>query len=240
VEAVPQEARDFILLMAVGFVLLTLFVNAPTLRLMMKALRLDHLDPHERMVRNRVMALSRARVDEQVKRVAADLDVAWPPPSLETVSGAEAETGQLTPRDRLMVGLTAIANHETELSLDYLTRGVIDRDIAETMIAHAGRVLDGLKTAGIEGYDRAWQRNYGLTRRFRSTLWLQRRFGLSGPLAAEIASRFELLLIKERLLKDLLLYLEDSVAPVIGPDVAAELRALIVARDAANTYTVGR
>jgi len=98
------------------------------------------------------------------------------------------------------------------------------------MIAHAGRVLDGLKTAGVEGYNRAWQRNYGLTRRFRFTLSLQRRFGWSGPLAAEIATRFELLLIKERLLKDLLTYLEDSVAPLIGPDIAAELRALIVAR----------
>src|SRR6185436_7064748 len=63
------EAR-FIFVMAMGYVLMTLFIAAPTLRPLMKFLKLDKLSPEERLVRDRVMALSRARVREGLTTVA--------------------------------------------------------------------------------------------------------------------------------------------------------------------------
>ncbi len=67
-----QGAR-FVFVMAMGFVLATLFIQAPTLRPLMKFLKLDKLTPEERLVRDRVMALSRARVREGLTTVAKTL-----------------------------------------------------------------------------------------------------------------------------------------------------------------------
>src|SRR5262249_10814228 len=48
----------FIFVMAMGYVLMTLFIAAPTLNPLMKFLKLDKLTPEERLVRDRVMSLS--------------------------------------------------------------------------------------------------------------------------------------------------------------------------------------
>ena len=78
--AAPRERRRqltpearFIFVMAMGYVLATLFIAAPTLRPLMKFLKLDKLTPEERLVRDRVMALSRARVREGLTTVAQTL-----------------------------------------------------------------------------------------------------------------------------------------------------------------------
>lgn len=228
-EGLDQRDQAFVWIMAVGFVLLTLFVNAPSLRFLMRGLKLDILDPHERLVRDRVMELSRRRVNDQVRSLAVEFGI----PEMQYVqverSGAPA-TSSLSDHDRLKVGLFAIANHEGELTLDYLERGMIDRHIADTLIAHAGRVIDGLKTGGIRGYTTAWRRSYAMTPRFRGSLWLQRRWGWTGPIAAEIADRFELLLVKERLLQDLSEFARTRVVPIIGDDMSGALSNLLTER----------
>ena len=68
----PPDAR-FVFVMAMGYVFATLFIAAPSLRPLMKFLKLDKLSPEERLVRDRVMALSRARVREGLTSVARTL-----------------------------------------------------------------------------------------------------------------------------------------------------------------------
>jgi CPA1 family monovalent cation:H+ antiporter len=224
-DALADEQRSFVWIMAVGFVLATLFINAPTLRFLMRSLKLDFLDPHEKLIRDRVMELSRSRVNDQVNALAVQFGIPLSPElKLEVGRG---DHSHLSHSDRLKVGLFALANQEAELTLDYLERGMIDRHIAESLIAHAGRIVDGLKTMGIEGYTPAWRRSYAMTPRFRGSLWLQRRFGLTGPIANEIADRFELLLVKERLLQDLVEFSRTRVVPIVGQDVAQELDTML-------------
>ncbi|MBI1239020.1 MAG: cyclic nucleotide-binding domain-containing protein [Alphaproteobacteria bacterium] len=218
----PEESR-FILVVAVGFVLATLFVNAPTLRPLMRVLRLDLLDPRERKIRDRVVALSRRRVDERV----ADLIGAAPG---EREAIPEQSLGA---RDRLEVALAATCAREIELCLAYLRRGQVDREIAETMLFHAQHIAEAIREGGIEGYASAWVSNHQMTWRFQVALWLHRRWRLTGPLAAEIASRFDLLLVKAHLIRDLLAYQPSQIRPLVGADAAQTMEDLLHARERA-------
>jgi CPA1 family monovalent cation:H+ antiporter len=210
------EAR-FIFVMAMGYVLATLLIAAPTLRPLMKFLKLDKLSPEERLVRDRVMALSRGRVHENLVQVAHTLGLSGAlAPQQHPHTPEAAGTGKLSRDDLVLAGLIVVANRETELSLEYLQRGLVGRTVAERLRADAGRVLDGVRQSWNVGYLSAALGGQKLTRRFKAALWLQRSFGWSEPLAEEIANRFELFLVKELMLRELLGFTDAKVAQLIG------------------------
>ena len=213
---VTPDAQRFIFVMAVGFVLATLFIAAPTLRPLMKALKLDKLTPEERLVRDRVMALSRGRVRESMTQIAKMLGLATAPPQHQTTEAANQVQGVLSRDDLVRAGLIVLANRETELSLEYLQRGLVGRRIAERMRADAGRVLDAVRQGGASEYLAAALGNQKPSWRFRLALWVQRRFRWSALLAEEIADRFELLLVKQLTLRELLEFADAKVAELIG------------------------
>ncbi len=226
-----SDAPRFIFVMAMGYVLATLFIAAPSLRPLMRFLKLDKLSAEERLVRDRVMALSRGRVRENLTQVAHTLglsDVLAPqhPPANQ----AAAKPGALSRDDLVRAGLIVVANRETELSLEYLQRGLVGRRVAERMRADAGRVLDGVRQSGNIGYLSAALGNQRLSWQFRLTLWLQRRFGVSLPLAEEIANRFELLLVKQLMLRELLAFAEAKVAELIGQHAAFTVKEALEGR----------
>ncbi len=228
-----EENARLILVLSFGYVLLTLLLNATTLRRMMRALRLDKLDPRERMVRDRVMALSRARVDEAVATAARELGLERPP----RIAPAEAHDG-LSDDERLQVALLALTNRETELTMQGLERGVIDRQIAEIMLAHAGRMSDATRSHGAEGYAVAASRNHRPTRAFRIALQAQRRFGLTGWIADEIARRYELMLIKSRVAAQVKSFAANELPAVVGKHAAGEALELLEDRSKAMAGTV--
>jgi CPA1 family monovalent cation:H+ antiporter len=226
----PPDAR-FVFVMAMGYVFATLFIAAPTLRPLMKFLKLDKLSPEERLVRDRVMALSRARVREGLTSVARTLglsDVLAPqhPPAHQGAS----QPGALGRDDLVRAGLIVVANRETELSLEYLQRGLVGRRVAERMRADAGRVLDGVRQSGNVGYLSAALGGQRLSLLLRTALWLQRRFGFSALLAEEIANRFELLLVKQLMLRELLAFSDARVAELIGQHAAFTVKEALEGR----------
>jgi CPA1 family monovalent cation:H+ antiporter len=195
-----DEAR-FVLVIAMGYVLATLFLSAPTLRPLMRFLKLDKLSAEERLVRDRVMALSRGRVREGLSQVAHTLGLGEALTPQHMPGGQEAaKPGALSRDDLVRAGLIVIANRETELSLEYLQRGLVGRKVAERLRADAGRVLDGVRQAGNVGYLSAALGNQRPSWQFSFALWMQRRIGISSFLAEEIAGRFELLLVKQLML----------------------------------------
>ena len=213
---VSADAQRFIFVMAMGFVLATLFIAAPTLRPLMKALKLDKLTPEERLVRDRVMALSRGRVRESLTQVAKTLGLAPGPPQHATGDSVAQVQGALSRDDLVRAGLIVLANRETELSLEYLQRGLVGRRVAERLRADSGRVLDAVRQGGGVGYLSAALGNQKPSWRFRFALWVQRRFRWSVLLAEEIADRFELLLVKQLMLRELMEFADAKVAELIG------------------------
>ena len=218
--SIDADTRRFIFVMAMGYVLATLFIAAPTLHPLMKLLKLDKLTPEERLVRDRVMALSHARVRENLVQAAQALGLAGALPP----HGGPAEGGRqdawMSRDDLVRAGLIVLGNRETELSLEYLQRGLVGRRVAERVRADSARVLDGARQNGSAGYLAAALRNQHSTGRFRLAHWLQRRFGWTALLAEEIADRFEFLLAQQMLLRELMRFVDANVAELIEPDAA--------------------
>jgi CPA1 family monovalent cation:H+ antiporter len=237
--ALSPESR-FLFVMAMGYVLASLFIAAPTVRPLMKFLKLDKLTAEERLVRDRVMALSRARVREGLTHVAKTLglsDVLAPQHPTPNPDAAKAGGG-LSRDDLVRAGLIVVANRETELSLEYLQRGLVGRRVAERMRADSGRILDGVRQSGNIGYLSAALGNQNPNWQFRAALWLQRRFGLSAPLATEIADRFELLLVKQLMLRELLEFADARVAELIGQHAAFTVKEALEGRSQAITGAI--
>ena len=65
----PEELRDFIATCVTGFVLMTLFINGTTLRLMIHWLKLDRLSVLDRGLRDRALSLAVEEIDEEVRAI---------------------------------------------------------------------------------------------------------------------------------------------------------------------------
>jgi CPA1 family monovalent cation:H+ antiporter len=227
------EAR-FIFVVGLGYVFATLFISAPTLRPLMKALKLDKLSAEERLVRDRVMSLSRSRVREGLVRVAETLGLREAlVPAAPAQAAATQGDAPLKRDDLIRAGLIVMANRETELGLEYLQRGLVGRTVAERLRADASRVLDGVRQSGTAGYLTAALGGQKHGWQFRLALWLQRRMRLKWLLEEEVANRFELLLVKQLVLRELLVFCDGKVAELIGNNAALSVREAIEGRLAA-------
>ena len=224
------EAR-FIFVIAMGYVLVTLFFAAPTLRPLMKILKLDKLTAEERLVRDRVMALSRSRVREGLVRVAETLGMRDAlAPQHPVHGGPTTNTNALSRDDLVRAGLIVVANRETELGLEYLQRGLVGRTVAERLRADASRVLDGVRQSGNVGYLSVALGSQKFGWQFRTALWLQRRLGFNWLLAEEVANRFEMFLVKQLMLRELGLFCDSQVAELIGNHAAITVKEAIEGR----------
>ena len=233
--ATGEENSRLILVLAFGYVLLTLFVNATTLRVLMHALRLDALEPRERMVRDRVMALSRARVEEAVSAAAKELGLERPARPVEAQSAA---SDQLSLDERVQVALIGLTNREAELAMQSLERGLVERNTAEIMLAHTSRLADATRQRGVAGYAAAAARNHLPTRAFQIAIWSQRHLGISGWIADEIAERYELMLAKSRLMVQLKTFAATELPAVVGHDAVVAAIAQLDIRAKAMAATV--
>ena len=82
----PPEVQQFIGVLVTGFVLFTLFVNAPTVGLLIRFFRLDALSPEDRALRDRALAGALEEISQSVEAIASRQAAA--PEIVATVSGA--------------------------------------------------------------------------------------------------------------------------------------------------------
>jgi CPA1 family monovalent cation:H+ antiporter len=227
------EAR-FIFVVGLGYVFATLFIAAPTLRPVMKVLNMDKLSPEERLVRDRVLALSRSRVREGLAHVAGTLGLTGAlAPSGPTGQPTQDAQEKLTGEDLVRAGLIVVANRETELGLEYLQKGLVGRTVAERLRMDAGQILDGVRQSGRPGYLQAALGRQQPGWQFQLALWLQRQLRVDWLLEQEVANRFELLLVKQLVLRELVQFCDSEVAALIGEQAGKGVREAIAARLAA-------
>ena len=231
--AVPQEIRRFVAIAAIGFVLLTLFLNAPTLGPLLRLLGLDRLDPVERALRDRVMGLSLVGLRDRVTEVARDYGLE---PGLvdKVVSnrGSASETGaadvDIPLSVRIQVGLLTLVTREREAYLDHFEQQTISRRLVAILVAGADALADRVKVEGVQGYAVAGAARIG--RRLRFALWLHRRLGWSRPLASELADWFEMLLIQRLVLREARQFNDRSIRPVLGADASEKIAGQLAER----------
>ena len=226
---VAPEIRHFIAVLSTAYVLFTLFVQAPTLKPLLRLLGLDKLPPLERMLRDRVMALSREEVRRQVAETAdsygfsGSLTEQVLPPKLPTPDYAEGAV----PLD---AGLLTLVAYEKTLYIDHFREQTLSRRLAAQLAAGADRLLDAVRDGGLEGYNASTQRILRFSRRQRRALWVQRRLGWSRPLARAMEERFETLVIVQLVVGELIQYNEHSLRQIMGENIAAELQVALESR----------
>ncbi|WP_304616154.1 cation:proton antiporter [Paracoccus sp. (in: a-proteobacteria)] len=235
---VPVETKRLVGILATGFTLFTLLVQGTTLRWVISLLGLDRLSPLDRALSNQVVAVALQTVREEVatttekydlpretvrseaKRFAARLD--------QAVERAEAEhNAEILDRDRITLGLIALAGHEREAILQRVRERAISARLSEQALFDADRVIEGARQGGRTGYQRAARGSLSYGPAFRLAAFLRNRLGISGPLARMTADRFEILLAKRLILRDLHGFIDRRIRRIHGRRVAELLHELL-------------
>lgn len=233
---VPPEVQRFVAVLATGFVLFTLLVNGTTLRPLIKLLKLDRLSPVDLALRTQVLALALTSVRDTVKEVALEYRIGTKPTQdvvrfyEERAMDAAAQTEQapdIADRDRITLGLVALANQERELILQQFRERTVSISLIETLLVHVDGLLDRARQGGRLEYMRAARRALRFTPQFRLAQLVQRRLGIERWLADQLIDRFELLLVIRIVLDDLAGFVRTRITPILGARVAEILQDIL-------------
>jgi monovalent cation:H+ antiporter, CPA1 family len=236
---IAPATKDLVAVLATGFVLFTLLINGLTLRPVIRLLQLHRLSPLSQALRNKVLALSLADVRDAVSKTAQDYAIATP--VLErTAAVLDRRVAELSSqpdleqaisdRDRIRIGLVAIANRERRIILEHHAQHTVSGAAIEQLLRNTLLMLDAARAEGRVGYNRAARALLGFSRTFRIAIVLHRRFNVARPLQRQISIRFEMLLIRRLGLEELARFVENRLHSLLGERVAELLGEVIAAR----------
>lgn len=236
---VPLEVKRVVGILATGFTLFTLIVQGTTLRRVIGRLGLDRLSPIDEALSRQVVAVALQTVREDVARTTENYELTHDTVRSEAkrfaerldraVKAAEDNVGILD-RDRITLGLIALAGQERDTILARMHERVISARMAEQVLSDADRLIEGARSAGRSGYGRAARRSVAYGRAFRAAAVLHNRLGISRPLARMTADRFELLLSQRLILRDLGGFIDGRIRRIHGRRVAELLHELLSRR----------
>ena len=166
---VPVETKRVVGILATGFTLFTLLVQGTTLRWVIGRLGLDKLSPLDVALSNQVIAVALQTVREGVSRMTDNYDLPRETVRSEAkrfaerldhaVERADAEDNTLIlDRDRITLGLIALAAYEREVILARFRERAISGRLSEQMLFDVDRLIEGARTGGRTGYQRAARR----------------------------------------------------------------------------------
>ena len=240
---IAPEVRNAIAVLATGFVLFTLLVNGLTLRPVIRLLKLDRLSPLNQALRNKVLALSLVDVRDALADTASQYAI---PPDVARLAtevvdrridelSAQPDLEQaISDRDRIRIGLVALANRERRIILDHLAQRTVSGAAIERLLRNTNLILDAARAEGRIGYNRASRALLEFQRSFRVANLLHRSLKLAGPLQRQISIRFESLLIRRLALEELFRVIDSRLAALLGQRVAELLGEVIAARSDAT------
>ena len=222
---VEPEVQRFIAIQATGFALFTLLVQGTTLSPLMRWLGLDELSPVDRAFRSQVLTQALSSVRSNLRSFAGRyelddelVDSAVRPYSdrLTRVAEDNSFVEELSDRERLTVGLIALANQEKTLVMEQRWSGGLPSPLIDRYLLTVEAMIDGVRENGRLGYLRAARRHHRQTWWFRCISALHSHVGLSRPLASYLGRRFQFLLINRIILLELTVFLEFKLAGLLG------------------------
>jgi monovalent cation:H+ antiporter, CPA1 family len=241
---ISPEVRNTVAVLATGFVLFTLLVNGLTLRPVIRLLTLDRLSPLNLALRNKVLALSLADVRDALSETASQYAI---PPDVarsatepvdrridELASQPNLEQA-ISDRDRIRIGLVALANRERRIILDHHAQRTVSGAAIERLLRNTNLILDAARAEGRIGYNRAARALLEFQRSFWVASLLHRTLKLARPLQRQISIRFEALLIRRLALEELFRFIDGRLAALLGERVAELLGEVIATRSEATT-----
>lgn len=233
------EVKRQVGIIATGFVLFTLLVQGTTLRAVIARLGLDRLSPLDRALSNQVVAVSLQEVRETVAETTRQLSLTPAIIRDEAVRFGERlnlavdqadEAQDILERDRVTLGLLALAGHERDLILFAFQDSLMSARLADRMLADADRLIEATRVEGRHGYRVQARRALQPGQMLRQAELLHNRLRLNGPLEHLTADRFEFLVAQLQTLNQLAGFVESRIVRIHGRRVAALLHDLIKRR----------
>lgn len=233
---VPAEVRRTVGIAATGFVLWTLIVQGITLRPLIRRLGLDRLSPVDEALGHQVVAVALQSVRDTVSGAASDFRLSGPVVAEESREARERtetallmadEGAEILDKDRIKLGLVALAARERERLTDLLRRQVIAPDLAEQLLASADDLAEAARQGGRSDYLRAARRPLAQGRAFRAAEWLHNRTGWGRPLASRVERRFDILSAELVVLRELHGFVDRRIARIHGARVAELLHDML-------------
>ncbi|MGB3242934.1 MAG: cation:proton antiporter [Sulfitobacter sp.] len=236
---VPVEVKRLVGILATGFTLFTLIVQGATLRSVIGWLGLDRLSPIDEAMSRQVVAVALQTVREDVARTTDDYSLTrevvrseakvFGERLEEAVKTAE-DSDDILDRDRVTLGLIALTGFERDTILARVRERTISARMAEPTILDADRLIEGARSGGRSGYQRAARQSVAYGRSLRAAVILHARLGLSTPLVRMTADRFERLLSQQFILRDLDTFIDGRIRRIHGRRVGDLLHELLTRR----------
>ena len=237
-EAVPADVRHLVSVLATGFVLFTLLIQATTLRTLIRWLGVDQLDPVERILRARALALTQGEILDRLSETAIihglDLEAADEVGDLyrkrlATIEQADEQADEML-RQQLLVALATITTREANFYTDEMAEGTISRAAGWVLLGRTNDLLDAIKEGGVQPYRKAARAERGRDLTLKLASVLHRRFRINRPLAHRMAQRIELRLIQRRVLESLTGFIRNRIRFLFGERVSDVALHVIEAR----------
>jgi CPA1 family monovalent cation:H+ antiporter len=223
---VPEDVQHLVAVLATSFVLFTLFVQATTLRWLMRWLHLDRLSPLEEILRERAIALTHGEIVETLRDAAVKRGL--DPASVDTVAAdyqradrsAFPTIAEDMQRRQLVTALLTLSRREAELYTDERAKRMMPRTASAALIRHVGSLIDALRTQGLDGYRRVARERFGIDRRTRLAVLLHRLLKINRPLARRLTADLEQNIIQRYVLTELVAFNEARIELLFGERVA--------------------
>lgn len=236
---IPSDIKRQVGIIATGYTLFTLIVQGTTLRMVISRLGLDKLSALDVALSAQVVAVALQSVRETVSETARGFGLA--PETVrdeakrfasrvdDAVNTADEGT-EIHDRDRITLGLVALAGRERDLILEGFNNGFLPGRLANRLVSDADRLIEGTRNGGRLGYLSTAR----LTRRAGLGAWLSEnlhnRLRLSGPMARLTEDRFEHLVSLGPILRDLHSFIDTRIRRIHGKRVADLLHDLLERR----------
>lgn len=235
---VSPEIKREVGIIATGFTLFTLMVQGTTLRMMISKLGLDKLSALDIALSAQVVAVALQSVRETATTAARDLGLSRDTVRDEAKRFAErvdravkaADAGTILDRDRITLGLVALAGRERDLILEGFHERTIPARLADRMLIDADRLIEGTRNGGRLGYLNTARRRLRAVAGLRVAEVLHNRFRLSALLSNLTAERFEQLVRQVLILKELHGFIDTRIRRIHGKRVAELLHELMERR----------
>lgn len=235
---VPADIKREVGILATGFTLFTLLVQGTTLRWIVSLLGLAKLAPLDRALSNQVIAVALENVREVVANMANRHELTRDIVRSEAKRFAErldsamqAASDEIPDRDRITLGLVALAGRERNMILDAFKERQISARLAERMLSDADRLIERTRNGGRDAYRSTGRMSLAQGGWYRLATRLHNRLHLSGPLARMTADRFEILLNQRLTLRDLHSYIDGKIRRIHGRRVADLLHEILSRRE---------
>lgn len=233
---VPAEIKRVVGILATGFTLFTLIVQGTTLRWVIGRLGLDRLSPIDLALSNQVLAVALQSVRENVATTTESYDLTRETVRSEAktfakrldkaVKAAEDAT-EIHVRDRITLGLIALAGAERDMILQRFRERAISSRLSERILSDADRLIEATRVSGRSGYLNAARRSSGYGVGFDLAIFLHNRLRISGPMSRQTADLFEILLSQRLILRDLHNFIHTRILRIHGRRVAELLHDLL-------------